>query len=99
MDNQESLRIWRTLPSVRPQPDTDEFAEARYACNSRSGESFRNLRWIVHKVRLAETHLDNRAPRQRQTQSAHNCFDFGKFRHRGVSIKIAQLTGNNWKPK
>ena len=70
--------------------DANKFAEARDVCNARARKAFRKLRGIIDEVCLAEAHFDNGAAGQRRTQSAHYGFDFGKFRHDGISFKIAQ---------
>jgi len=90
MDDEIKLRKWSDLRSSGLEPDAYEFAHSRDVRDPHSGEAFRNRLRRFDEVRFAEAHFDNGAARERQTQSAHNCLDLRKLRHRGVSFKVAQ---------
>ena len=57
------------------------FPSAFDAGDAPAGQHLAERDRIVHEIGFAQMHADNAASRQDAAQSAHNGFDFGKFRH------------------
>jgi hypothetical protein len=63
------------------QGKRNEFSESLYARDFTSGQTLAQRDWIVNEVSFAKTHAHNAATHEGLAQSAHNSFDFRKFRH------------------
>ncbi len=80
----------RTASAVRRrEPQQHELAITLNGFDLPAGKMLFEGRRVVDKIRFPEPHGQNAPAHDRSPQASRYCFDFRKFRHEGITIKIA----------
>jgi len=84
-----AVRRGRTSAARGRKPQQHELAVALNGFDLPAGKMLFEGRRVIDEIRFPEPHGENPPPHNRSPQASRYCFDFRKFWHEGITIKIA----------